>query len=304
MEEQDKFSLLIVDDEKMNLMVLNRILSAEYNIFTAKSGLEALVRLERVTPDLMLMDILMPGMSGFEVIKKLKASPFTSEIPVIFITGLNSVESEEKGLEMGAVDYITKPFKNTLVRMRVKTHIQMLKNLRTIEKIGLLDPLTEVPNRRNFDKRMEVEFKRAKRDGRRVSFLMIDIDYFKRYNDTYGHLQGDVLLKEVAQLIAAEAKRPADMTVRLGGEEFGVLLPDTSLEAALVVAERARTSIESAVVPVVDTGKGSSVTVSIGVSSILPNQESTSNQLIGLADKCLYEAKNSGRNRIKSSPVN
>jgi diguanylate cyclase (GGDEF)-like protein len=302
-EDEKKYSLLIVDDEKMNLMVLNQILSSEYTVYTAKTGAEALSRAERLTPDLILLDIMLPDMSGFEVIRKLKASPLAAPSPVIFITGLNSVDDEEKGLHMGAVDYITKPFNNTIVKVRVRTHIQLLQNLRTIEKVGLLDPLTELPNRRNFDKRMEVEFKRAARDKKTISFMMIDIDHFKKYNDTYGHLQGDALLKAVAKRMASEAKRPADMTVRLGGEEFGMLLPDTPLESAVMVAERARASIKSLTVPTMDNKKDTSVTVSIGVASVVPKKESTISELISAADKCLYDAKNSGRDKVRSQSI-
>jgi diguanylate cyclase (GGDEF)-like protein len=303
MNDEKRFSLLIVDDEKMNLMVLNQILSSDYTILTAKTGAEALARAEKLLPDLILLDIMLPDMSGFEVIRSLKASPIASGSPVIFITGLNSVDDEEKGLQMGAVDYITKPFNNTIVKVRVRTHVQILQNVRTIERIGLLDPLTEIPNRRNFDKRMEMELKRAARDKKRMSFMMIDIDHFKKYNDTYGHLQGDVLLKSVAKLLSAQAKRPADMTVRLGGEEFGMLLPDTPIEAAAIVAERARNAIKSAVVQTIDQ-KDTSVTVSIGVASIIPGKDTVASDLLSVADKCLYEAKNSGRDRIVSEEIN
>ncbi|MDR1573516.1 MAG: diguanylate cyclase [Clostridiales Family XIII bacterium] len=291
-------SILAVDDERMNLAVLDKILSPEYRVCTASSGEEALARAADAPPDLILLDIVMPDMNGFDVLTRLKASPSTRKIPVIFITGLRDEEDEERGFALGAVDYITKPFKNTIVLARVRTHIQILSQMRTIERLGLIDPLTNIANRRSFDDRINLEWRRSIRRKVPVSFLMMDLDNFKRYNDTYGHPQGDALLKTVAGIFAAEAKRSSDMAARLGGEEFGVLLPDTDLDGALDIAERIRRNVEAARVPTADGSALTAMTVSIGAVSAVPSEDDALRDFIKRADENLYHAKNTGRNRV------
>ncbi|GHV38815.1 hypothetical protein AGMMS49546_09840 [Spirochaetia bacterium] len=299
MEGKGKNSILVVDDETSNLMVLHKILSADYTVFTAKSGEEALSRIEVDAPDLILLDIVMPGIDGFEVLRRLKDAPETKSIPVIIITGLDNDDDEEKGLLMGAVDYITKPFKNAIVCARVRTHIQLVRQLRMIERLGLVDPLTDIPNRRCFNERLAIEWRRSVRDNLSISFMMMDLDKFKTYNDTYGHPQGDRLLKAAAGIFSAAARRSGDLAARLGGEEFGILLPDTGLEGALSIAEEVRAHVEALRVPAPD-GTVTTATVSIGVASLVPNKESVSGDLISRADELLYQAKETGRNRVCS----
>jgi diguanylate cyclase (GGDEF)-like protein len=297
---ENKYRLLIVDDEKSNLAVLNKILSPEYTVLIAKSGEEALRRAEEDNPDLVLLDIVMPGMNGFEVITKLKSSDETNKIPVIFITGLSGEIDEERGFFLGAADYITKPFRNAIVLARVRTHIQMVAQMRTIERLGLVDPLTDIANRRSFDDRSDMEWRRCGRAEHPISFLMMDIDKFKNYNDTYGHPQGDTLLKTVAKIIAGEAKRPSDLAARLGGEEFGLLLANTDLKDSLAIAERIRSNVASRQVPTADGHVTTSVTISVGVVSTVPREIDQLKDFIKRADEYLYEAKNTGRNRVFS----
>ncbi|MDR1099999.1 MAG: diguanylate cyclase, partial [Treponema sp.] len=273
MEVNGKNSILVVDDEKSNLLMLNNILSAEFSVFTAKSGEEALSRIAEDPPDLILLDILLPGIDGFEVLKRLKASPETRNIPVIIITGLQSDANEEKGLLLGAVDYITKPFKNAIIMARVKTHIQIVRQFRIIERLGLIDPLTDIPNRRCFDDRIGIEWRRAIRDEKPVSFLMMDLDKFKNYNDTWGHPQGDTLLKTVAQIFTGAARRPGDLAARIGGEEFGVLLSNTDITGALKVAEEIRSRTENARIFTADGKTETGITISIGVASLIPSRD-------------------------------
>ncbi|MDR2029196.1 MAG: diguanylate cyclase [Treponema sp.] len=295
-----EYSILVVDDEKSNLMVLNRILCPFYTIFTAKSGQEASVRIAENPPDLILLDIIMPDINGFDLLKRLKDSPLTRNIPVIIITGLSNEADEEKGFFLGAVDYITKPFKNAIVLARVKTHIQIVHQMRTIEKLGLIDGLTNIPNRRSFDDRIEMEWRRAMREKTPLSFLMMDVDNFKSYNDTYGHPQGDILLQTIARVFAAAAMRPADLAARLGGEEFGVLLPDTDLESALVMAEKIRSNVEIIRIATATGQIMTNITISIGVVSLIPTEDIAISSFIAQADRNLYTAKNQGRNRICS----
>jgi diguanylate cyclase (GGDEF)-like protein len=298
MEQEKLFSVLVVDDERSNLAVLNKILSPEYTVFTAKSGEEALRRAEDETPDLILLDILMPGMDGVEVLSNLKRSESTRKIPVIFISGLSGEDDEEKGFALGAVDYITKPFKNSIVQARVRTHMRIIRQMRMIEMMGLIDPLTDIPNRRSFDDRFDKEWRRCGREGKPISFLMMDLDKFKNYNDTYGHPQGDVLLRAVAKIVSSEAKRPSDLAARLGGEEFGLLLANTGLEGALLIAERIRSKVESTKIPTADGKTLTSMTISIGAVSTIPKDSCHALDFIRKADENLYTAKNTGRNRI------
>jgi diguanylate cyclase (GGDEF)-like protein len=300
MEANMEYSVLVVDDEKSNLMVLNRILSPFYTIFTAKSGQEALARIAENPPDLILLDIIMPDINGFDLLKRLKESPLTRNIPVIIITGLSNESDEEKGFSLGAIDYITKPFKNAIILARVNTHIKILHQMRTIEKLGLIDGLTNIPNRRSFDDRIEMEWRRAIREKTPLSFLMMDVDNFKAYNDTYGHPQGDTLLQTISKIFAAAAMRPADLAARLGGEEFGVLLPDTDLESALVIAEKIRSNVETVRITTASGRIMTSITISIGVVSLIPTEHTTISSFIAQADRNLYTAKNMGRNRIYS----
>ncbi|MDR0330778.1 MAG: diguanylate cyclase, partial [Chitinispirillales bacterium] len=238
MDEIVKNSILIVDDEKTNLMILTRILGEKYNIFAAKDGAYAIKKAAELKPDLIMLDIVMPGMSGYEVLAALKKQDATREIPVIFITGLTSAEEEEKALSLSAVDYINKPFRPNIVMLRVRNQIRNINQIRTIERLSMIDQLTEIANRRSFDNRLNQEWRRAIREKTPISLLMLDIDKFKTYNDTYGHLQGDIILRAVAKEIERSLKRPADFAARWGGEEFAALLGNTDAPGALKVAER------------------------------------------------------------------
>ena len=294
----ERFSILVIDDEPTNLIALNRILASEYDIYMAKNGATALKLAMRDKPDLILIDIMLPDQDGFEVLRKLKANDDTRGIPVIFITIKTDDEDEERGFELGAVDYVKKPFRSTIVRARINTHMQIVRQLRKNEKLGMTDPLTDIPNRRCFDERLAIEWKRAIREKKPLSFLMMDLDKFKNYNDTYGHLQGDTLLKVVSRIFVGAARRASDLAARLGGEEFGVLLPDTTLDNALLVAETIRQHIEEAHVPTSDGLTWTSTTISIGAASIVPTLKDSCDDFIAKADEFLYVAKAAGRNRV------
>ena len=299
MNEDEKHTILIVDDETANIRALSQVLLPEYTVYMAKDGRTAIETAENVTPDLILLDIIMPDMSGYEVITELKNSDRTREIPVIFITGLSGVEDEEKGFLLGAVDYITKPFNNTIVRVRVRQHLQTLRQLRMIKRLGVIDPLTDIPNRRGFNERLEIEWAHAIRDKSTLSILMIDIDHFKHYNDTYGHPQGDVLLRATAAIFRQTLVRSTDFAARWGGEEFAVLLPGTNMDGALKIAQRIRSDVEAAEIPCAD-GSDTRVTVSIGVYSRSPQPTDSVDDFVAGADRALYTAKESGRNKVCS----
>jgi diguanylate cyclase (GGDEF)-like protein len=272
-------------------------LQAEYTIYTAKDGETALKKAEKYLPDLILLDIVMPGMSGHEVLAALKSTDKIGDIPVIFITGLNSSDEEEKGLMLGAVDYIQKPFKATIVNLRVHQRIQIINQTRAIERLTMFDHLTGMPNRRSFNSRLDEEWRRAVREASPITLLMLDVDRFKSFNDTYGHQEGDVVLQKVAEAVSRTLKRPADFAARWGGEEFTVLLPGTDGGGGLNVGEQIRANVENTPVPLPD-GSFTKVTVSIGVNTMLPAPDSASDQLILGADNALYAAKDAGRNKV------
>jgi len=299
-ENEKEFTILITDDEKLNLDVLGNILSPHYNILISRNGTRALELAGQYSPDLILLDIIMPDMSGFEVITKLKDSGDTVNIPVIFITGLTDAANEEKGFFLGAVDYITKPFNKAIVKARVNTHIKIVDQMRTIERIGLIDPLTKIANRRGFENRFDAEWGRAIREQASISLLIMDIDKFKNYNDTYGHQQGDKALKTFAEVSSSSINRSNDFLARWGGEEFVILLSNTDIKGASEIAESVRKSIETAVIPTED-GAATGITVSIGVSSVTPDTDTSSSDFISRADQALYKAKESGRNKVVSS---
>lgn len=297
MSVKKKPKILIADDERTNIIALAQILMPQYEVIVATGGNSAIEAAEKHAPDLILLDVIMPDLDGFEVIRKLRDYGFTKDIPVIFITGLDNSTDEEKSFFLGAVDYITKPFNNSIVKARVNTHLKMADYVRTIERLCLLDTLTELPNRRAFDNHVNVEWERAFREKKPISVLMIDVDKFKIYNDTYGHPQGDFLLQSLAEIFRQTLKRASDFVARWGGEEFIVSLSNTDLDGALTVAEEIRENVEQTEISC-SNGGSTAVTVSIGAASKVPKVDDSITNLISMADEALYTAKNSGRNRV------
>jgi diguanylate cyclase (GGDEF)-like protein len=296
---KEKQSILIVDDVPMNIKILGTALNDQYNIKVATSGKEALlVAVSKNPPDLILLDIMMPEMDGYEVCKKLKQAPETREIPIIFVTAMNKEKDEEYGLNLGAVDYITKPFSIPIVKARVRNHLELKKYRDLLKENSMLDGLTGIANRRRFNDTMLTEWNRAKRSGSTLSMVMADIDFFKNYNDTYGHLEGDECLRKVASTLKGQLKRPADLAARWGGEEFACILPETGHDEALAIAENLRRSIIDLAIPHEGSLIEKIVTISIGVTSASPSENEEFESLIKKADDALYRAKEKGRNRV------
>lgn len=296
--EPIKNSILIVDDSSLNIIALSNILKDQYQLYVEKDGHACVATARKHQPDLILLDIIMPGMSGFDVISELKGNNVTCDIPIIFITGLNNTADEEKGFLLGAADYINKPFSPAVVKLRVKNQIQIVNQIRLIHDISITDELTGIGNRRFFYAQLEQEWQRAMRHQSSLAFMMIDVDRFKPYNDTYGHLQGDIALKTVAQTIKTSLSRAIDRCARWGGEEFAVILPDTDIAGARDVAERIRANVEALVLPLED-GKETRVTISTGIHCLIPknDEDYTLKNFVSDADMALYYAKEKGRNR-------
>lgn len=290
--------ILIVDDEPQNLKILTEYLRDDYKIMVAKSGEQALKALSgHSLPHLILLDIVMPGMDGYELCRRLKENPLTRNIPVIFISALGSQDDEVKGFEAGAVDYISKPFKPVIVHARVKSHIKIVQQTALLDQLANLDSLTGLPNRRQFDIVLKTELCRISRHIGSLSLIMIDIDFFKQYNDTYGHTAGDSCLQKVAQAMRKTLRRAGDLLARYGGEEFAVILPDTDAEGSYTIAEEIRKAVAALKIPHKGSPDIGFVTISLGVATMETGEQVTSNNLIDAADGCLYKAKESGRNR-------
>lgn len=287
--------ILIIDDSDDALAVAKNRLSHEgHDILCVTSGQEGLEAAERDNPDLILLDVDMPDMSGFDVCRTLKAEDRLCMIPVIFLSGSGGPEDKVMGLNIGAVDFVTKPFDAFELRARVNAALRTKQMQDLLIEHAKLDPLTGLPNRRALDERLRQEWSRTARHGRRLSVIMADIDHFKNVNDQFGHLVGDEVLRQVARLLAA-GFRESDMAARYGGEEFVVIAPETAAQDAVDFAERMRTSI--CFKPLEVGGKAVHVAASFGVAD---NEGLQSPQeLLQMADEALYRAKSAGRNCVR-----
>ncbi len=302
MHQEEKPRILIVDDEKMNLRVLADLLKDEYTPVLARTGEQALKHAcSDFPPDLILLDVIMPQMGGYEVIKNLKNNDKTNNIPVIFVTALNSIEEEEHGFKLGAVDYITKPFSPPIVKMRVRNHLRIVHQYKLLDQLAYLDGLTEISNRRRFEEVFKKEWARSDRNRSPFSLAMIDVDFFKQYNDHYGHAMGDLTLRNIANTLDKVLRRPADLLARYGGEEFVMLLPETDAVAAKLVADRSLQNIVELNIPHHFSHAANMVTVSIGMVSMYMDDKILSQTFLETADQNLYQAKQSGRNRVVCS---
>lgn len=293
-----KNRLLIVDDVATNIRVLANLLKDEYIIQVANNGQKALeIAQSNNPPDLILLDILMPDMDGYAVCRELKQKSATSKIPVIFVSALDEVEDESRGLALGAVDYITKPFHAQVVQARVRNHMNLKLKTDLLEKLSHFDGLTQIANRRHFDEVLQSEARRLSRSGKPLALIMLDIDFFKPFNDNYGHGKGDECLIKVATALQQVVHRPGDLLARYGGEEFAAVLPETDIEGAAKIAEAMRQAVENLRYPHEYSAIADHVTVSVGyVAGEV--KENKPEALLEQADQALYRAKDMGRNRI------
>lgn len=298
-ESEVQHSVLIVDDMTSNIQVLGNALQEDYRIKVATNGQKAIeIAKSDYPPDLVLLDIMMPDMDGYEVCRELKSNPQTSSIPVIFVTSLNDVDEEERGLNLGAVDYITKPFHLPIVKARVRNHLSLKLKTDLLEELSHIDGLTHIANRRHFDEFMSRELRRTQRSPQTTSVIMIDVDFFKAYNDHYGHGLGDECLIQVARTMQQVVKRPNDLLARYGGEEFAVILPETPAEGALQVAKELHQAVSDLNLKHEFSGVADHVTISAGVATRILSDEPQVQALLKQADAALYQAKRQGRNQV------
>jgi diguanylate cyclase (GGDEF)-like protein len=338
--------ILIIDDNPMNIDILFDLLNDQaFKVLVAKNGKVGLERAIKILPSLILLDIIMPEMDGYEVCRCLKQNEITKHIPVIFMTSLAETSDKVKGLNLGAVDYITKPIQQDEVIARINVHLQIQhltqalkaqnerlhreikirqdiqKQLRDtnlaltrsqnqlqklnqeLQHLVNLDGLTQIANRRRFDQYLNQEWNRMRREKKPLSLIICDVDYFKKYNDFYGHQLGDDCLKKIANAITLNLKRPGDLVARYGGEEFGIILPHTDQKGAFYLAQNIQLLLQQLAIVHQPSPINDCVTISMGIATIIPNSNYEVTDLIKFADQALYSAKNQGRDRIEIAQI-
>ena len=292
--------ILVVDEEPLNVQVLCEVLADFGQISFATSGAKALELAERERPDLVLLDVMMPEMDGYTVCIEMKARDRTRDIPVIFVTALGMDDDEAKGIELGAIDYITKPFSAPVVRARVRSQLVLKRYRDYLSQVAYIDGLTGVPNRRNFDDRIDAAWRDSVLRNRPLSLALIDIDFFKQYNDHFGHGAGDECLMRVAGALKTAAQAFSGFIARYGGEEFACILEGTDEVVAAERAEKLRAAVEAQAMGHAPTAGNSIVTVSVGTAARNPQSDETLRDMFQRADNNLYAAKRLGRNCVIS----
>lgn len=289
--------VLVVDDEALNIEMTSAVLGDEYDILFATNGADAVRIAGEELPDLILLDVVMPGMDGFEVCRALKSGAATRDIPVIFVTALVEESNEAEGLELGAIDYVTKPMRPSIVQARVRNHIELKRSRDMLKKLSDVDGLTGIANRRVFDERLVLEWHRAQRIQTSLGLIFIDIDHFKLFNDTYGHLAGDDCLRRVAEALAGAVARPADLVARYGGEEFVCLMPETDQGGVEKIGQTMLDAVRDLRIPHDRNGSAPIVTISLGGGCLSPRSGDESALFLSAIDQRLYQAKEKGRNQ-------
>jgi diguanylate cyclase (GGDEF)-like protein len=290
--------VLIVDDDLTSISILAHLLEPEFEVAFATSGSQALGLIPRLLPDVVLLDVIMPDMDGYALCTQLKRDRATAGIPIIFITGLQESESESFGLELGAADYVTKPFNLSVVRARVRNHVELKRSRDRLSSLAATDGMTGLFNRRALDVALDRECKRLARTQGSLALVMLDVDFFKPFNDRYGHVAGDECLRLIAAELREAMHRPADVAARYGGEEFICILPETTMAGGVEVAERIQTAIAMLAIPHAGSVVAPIVTASFGVASAICAQDMCGDELLCSVDARLYEAKANGRNRV------
>jgi diguanylate cyclase (GGDEF)-like protein len=291
--------ILIVDDDPTAIRIMVEAFKSNYHIKIATSGYEAL-RIATKGVDLILLDINLPDMNGMDIICQLKKDPVSVNIPVIFVTASSDAIIEEASIDLGAVDFVTKPYSASVLNARVRSILENTQLKKKLQKMAMTDSLTGLYNRRYFDNAFNLEWERHYRSQTFISLIMCDLDYFKKINDAYGHDAGDLVLKTISQLLNKQTKRSTDFAVRLGGEEFALVLPDTDFEGARYIAEQFRLAVQEQSL-VVNDQTNITITVSLGVNTAAPESLQAKEEFINQADAYLYSAKNRGRNQVQPS---
>ncbi|MCI9162481.1 MAG: diguanylate cyclase [Lachnospiraceae bacterium] len=289
--------ILIVDDSPTQAAQLKSILDADYNVSVAQTAEEGLSYVGSEDFSLILLDVVMPGMDGFTLLKKLQEEVITQSVPVILITSLSDIQHEQLGLTLGAVDYISKPFHPLIVKARVNTHIKLYRYRKQVEYQSMTDQLTGIANRRQHDCYSIIKWNEAIRLQVPFSVCMFDIDHFKAYNDTFGHPAGDKVIASVARVVSSHLQRSTDFVARYGGEEFVAFFLGENANRAFSYLKKIRKAVENLRIPH-DPSTAEWVTVSIGGITLVPQRENSYDVYLKIADTMLYDAKKFGRNKV------
>jgi two-component system, chemotaxis family, response regulator WspR len=324
-DSQLRYCVLLVDDQAIVAEALRAMLAGEHDIalHACTDVALALQVARKVRPTVILQDLVMPGIDGFTLVRFFRADPLLAKVPIIMLSSREDPRDKSRAFEEGANDYLVKIPDKIELLARVRAHsrsflaqqerdeaFQELVRLKAqleaanaeLQKLSATDALTKLCNRRKLDEVLEQEWRRCRREQVPLSFILIDIDYFKRYNDRYGHPEGDECLRRVAATLASTLRRPGDLVARYGGEEFAVVLPNTPLDGAMTVAESLRSAVEALRIAHAASEAAEHVTLSVGVGSVKPRDEGSIAELVASTDAALYEAKHAGRNRIASTP--
>lgn len=305
-----KHLILLVDDEEINRILLTSIINdrGDCEILSAKSGSEAIDLCKRYQPDLIILDILMPGMTGFEVMESLKKDTCTHEIPVIFISALSESNHEAYAFQLGACDYIHKPFHADIVQARLGLQLKLIEQRIMLDQLAHIDPLTAIANRRKFTQDFKTQWLRCLNESLPLTVAMIDIDCFKLHNDSFGHTSGDKVLKKVASTLASTLASIGNnndhLVARYGGEEFILLMPCTQAEDVQNIIESCRVEIEKLDVRIQQSHEqtahfnNNTLTISLGSVTCKPTKKLSPTWLLNAADSLLYDAKKSGKNQV------
>ncbi|NPD14128.1 diguanylate cyclase [Xinfangfangia sp. D13-10-4-6] len=289
-------TVLVIDDDRLNRVALAELLQSDHRVLLARDGASGLATLEREQVQLVLLDVSMPGMDGYEVLRKIRENDATRNLPVIFITGMSDAADEERGLLLGAADFVRKPIRPAVVRARVMTHLRLAQQRNEMQALAALDSLTGIANRRSFDEALDHAIHHAARAGLGLSLGFFDVDHFKQFNDRYGHSAGDEALRCVATRLQSFARRTGDIAARYGGEEFVILLPEC--ENLETVMKKICYSIAEARIPHESSSTAEWLTVSGGGVVLRKVTPGSAKSALELADRLLYRAKANGRDRV------
>lgn len=289
--------ILIVDDSPESIRLLSGLILDKGDVLFATSGEAGLNLARQRRPDLILLDVEMPDLSGYEVCRRLKDDPDTRDIAVMIVTSHHSSAHEVQALESGAIDFLTKPLAPAVVRARVQTQLTLKSQADALHRQAMLDGLTGLYNRAYFHEHLELEWRRHQRQQVPLGFALLDVDHFKAFNDQYGHVAGDACLRRVAQALKASTRRPAEFVVRYGGEEFAIVMPNTPREEIARFGEWICRQVQDLAIPHEGSSAAPVVTISAGLAVLVPSPDLTWSDLIERADRALYRAKQEGRNR-------
>lgn len=296
-DAQREARILIIDDSATSIRLVSHFVRDMGSVHFATNGATGLKMAVDLQPDLILLDMEMPGMDGLEACCQIRQHADLVDVPVIFITAHSSVDHEVAGFAAGALDFIAKPLSEPIVRARVRTHLTLKRQGDLLRELAMRDGLTGIHNRRAFDERLAMESRRHRRTPGSLGLAMIDIDHFKAYNDLYGHQAGDACLRQVAQAIDSSARRPGELAARYGGEEFAVIIPNCGADEICRVGEYIAEQVRALALPH-EASQSGIVTISVGLAAGEPVSETVEHNLLASADAALYRAKAAGRNRV------